>query len=335
MTRELVLLVAGLGLVSGQLSAQEAVPINVQGAYTNVPTGLTFPETVAEFRRQSVARFDADAAHIGAIYRWTDGNAGVSMMARVYPIPEEDGAPWTLEHQFEGEQRRIRASPAGQIDISVDEMTLLRNRTRVSGRVADFAATQPGSAPMSFRLYLFQQEGWSLRFLASFPEASERAGRAAAERFIDAFSWDGMVARRATGQEPTCVVVVSIADLEHEDESVGAWLGYAAFRTKWREDHPELAAVAGPEPPGFEEEAQAREYLLELWNRIDGSDDRYLEALTLVHEAGYLREYVHHYLVRHPDWVDDPPARLAEFHRWRARNLASHEAITLAGIDCK
>ncbi|HLT90349.1 MAG TPA: hypothetical protein VKZ85_05320 [Woeseiaceae bacterium] len=109
--------------------------------------------------------------------------------------------------------------------------------------------------------------------------------------------------------------------LHDDDPVVQSWVSYSLMRSACQ------LMLGGDNPAratSFECELKAREHLLDTWKEIGAAaDDRYLDTLAGVQAAGYLEEYVWHFLGRR-SW--EPPAglALAPFDDWRRRHLRGH-----------
>ena len=125
--------------------------------------------------------------------------------------------------------------------------------------------------------------------------------------------------------------------LKADKVALAAWLGYAGARIKWRQDHnlpidPAHNIVVA----GYQEELEGRRMLVDMWHTLKKSSpeahDSYIELLDQVLKAGYLKEYVHTYLVPNPDWATAPPDSLSAFDAWRTEHLPGHTAQTVLNI---
>jgi len=87
------------------------------------------------------------------------------------------------------------------------------------------------------------------------------------------------------------------------------------------------AASWGPQKPCFEEKVSGLQEAIRFWKRDKakkpGLSDAYLDDLEKVSDAGFLREYVWHYL-RRDRWKMPPDLRLDEFEPWRNEHLKDH-----------
>ena len=110
--------------------------------------------------------------------------------------------------------------------------------------------------------------------------------------------------------------------------SVAAWLAYAIELTRSSGDHPDMRPPCGGWLiPGFAAELAARQAALREY-RLRAAAERtsnYFNELDRVDAAGFLDEYVWHYL-RNDRWDSTPPPDLAPdaFGQFRERELAAH-----------
>lgn len=109
-----------------------------------------------------------------------------------------------------------------------------------------------------------------------------------------------------------------------------AWMGYGV----------QFASEVGSESAGFEREVAARQALVEMWVELQAAKpkrsrapDAYLDELTAVYRAGFLREYVWVFL-RELAWVaPQEPLSLERFTSWKAVNLKDHTPQTRARVE--
>lgn len=119
-------------------------------------------------------------------------------------------------------------------------------------------------------------------------------------------------------------------DLEANPDtaSAAAWLAYAIELTRVSGEHPGSRPPCGGRlAPGFEAELAARQAALREYRTRAGPERTsiYFNELERVDAAGFLDEYVWHYL-RNEQWDTVPPASLERgaFEQFRERELATH-----------
>jgi hypothetical protein len=116
--------------------------------------------------------------------------------------------------------------------------------------------------------------------------------------------------------------------LAENDAVLQSWVTYSLMRSACQ------LRVGGPNPARvstFECELVSREYLLDSWEEKRGlgapREDAYLDTLAAVRDAGFLEEYVVHYLGRRR-WEIAPDVDLDAFRRYRRTRLGGHKPET-------
>ena len=127
-----------------------------------------------------------------------------------------------------------------------------------------------------------------------------------------------------------------IMDDSLPDKYSSLWLAYTIVRANYIIDHNELYKIPlGPVTPLFEEEAFSRQHLVTIYNELKESDKSlsydYLEQLSLVDSAGFMKEYVWVFL-KQSAWTQPQGLRLNEFNSWTQENLKDHAPQTYGGI---
>ena len=115
------------------------------------------------------------------------------------------------------------------------------------------------------------------------------------------------------------------------DEADGldeAWRRYAQARVAGPLSR--AGRRGSPDPPSFEEEVFAREYMVRVWSELAaerGYRDRYLEELALVQAEGFLREYTWEclHVLR---GIEPSGLELAAFRPWFEARLPDHRVET-------
>lgn len=116
--------------------------------------------------------------------------------------------------------------------------------------------------------------------------------------------------------------------LTDDDPVLQSWVAYSLMRSTCQLE------IGGPNPArvsSFDCEYRARDILLDTWADKQRSEaglyDEYLDALRRVDDAGYLDEYVIHYL-RRDGWSIPDDIDLGDFEHWRRVELPRHRAET-------
>lgn len=116
--------------------------------------------------------------------------------------------------------------------------------------------------------------------------------------------------------------------LQDDDPVLQSWVSYSLMKSTCQLD------VGGDIPARVSDygcELSARQHLLDTWEeqrpQHEGVTDAYLDALTGVRDAGFLREYTVHYFGR-SDWHVPAELRADDFQRWQQKNLRRHKPKT-------
>lgn len=132
-------------------------------------------------------------------------------------------------------------------------------------------------------------------------------------------------------------VTVSLDDRIAANETLSAvWMGYAMARVAWIRNQFRTGKLnPAIYENSFSEELAGRRTLAYIWHEIQKNQkaaDAYLDQLAKVQAAGFLPEYVWHYL-NSAEWHDRPAnLRLDAFTVWNQSNLPEHRPETLAEI---
>lgn len=116
--------------------------------------------------------------------------------------------------------------------------------------------------------------------------------------------------------------------LADDDPALQSWVRYslALSTCQLREPSPNPARNTS-----FRCERKARRHLLEAWREHRAATrivaDPYLDALLAVDEAGWLDEYVAHYLAD-PHWRLPERLEVGDFRSWQRRHLPGHRPET-------
>ncbi|MCF6312065.1 MAG: hypothetical protein L3J39_06410 [Verrucomicrobiales bacterium] len=122
-----------------------------------------------------------------------------------------------------------------------------------------------------------------------------------------------------------------------ESEAVfAAWVSYGGSRALWvNERFLELNPKEEKYRYSFDEELETRSFMCDVWEELSAdskSNDEYLDVLLKTKKAGFLSEYVWHYL-RKPEWKKQPKSlRMDNFSTWRVKNIPGHKPKTLATV---
>ena len=175
-------------------TARPVTEIKTAGPYVHPLSGFVFPETFAEFHRASIHQYGSAGDDVSVGYNVEEPELQIALTFYVYPpLRAEDGRSLTLAEQFELERDGVvkyhegtRASPARK--------TAVMHAESVPGLCADLQYREVFAhqyQPVSSLLYLFSNEGWSVKYRISYPSSQEARARAIAEAFVSSFPWKG------------------------------------------------------------------------------------------------------------------------------------------------
>lgn len=130
-------------------------------------------------------------------------------------------------------------------------------------------------------------------------------------------------------------VTIEISPYDSSEESA-VWLSYAAdLSVNAISSDAVNQAPLGPYVPTLERELAARRSMIKVWRELQAKEHKpypYMEALTGVEDAGFLREYVWTVHWR-STWKQTPDnLRIAEFYAWQREALKGHEPRTGARV---
>jgi hypothetical protein len=109
-----------------------------------------------------------------------------------------------------------------------------------------------------------------------------------------------------------------------DDAVLQSWVTYSLSRSTCQ------LAVGGENPARvstYDCELRAREHLLDSWKGRREDEDPYLDTLLAVSDAGFLEEYVVHYLGR-DSWQIPADLDADAFRDWRRSKLKRHTPKT-------
>ena len=147
-----------------------------------------------------------------------------------------------------------------------------------------------------------------------------------------------LVAALLAGCNPTIYVRDGVTDgdtfylapraFTESDAVMRSWVTYSLMRSACQ------LKVGGEIPSRvstYDCELNAREYLVAEWmeNRVSGEprEDPYLDTLVSVSDAGFLEEYVVHYLGKE-SWQIPAGVEMVPFGEWRRARLRGHAPET-------
>jgi hypothetical protein len=175
------------------VSGPRPTPIHAQGSYTHPASRLEFPETVAGFHRGEITQFDAHGENLGVGYDYEAADASIAVTVYVRrPLMLEDGEVESLGSQFAIEReliRRYHQDTAEQWSLDVEMEAAGRSLPAYAAefRYNDLFAYARHDV-VSF-LYLFDSDGWFVKYRITYPEPQDAAASAVVARLLATAPW--------------------------------------------------------------------------------------------------------------------------------------------------
>ncbi len=170
-----------------------ATRINATGTWIHQASGLPFPERIANYRRGAINQYDRRGTDVGVGYNFEGDDASVAFTVYVRPpVTLESGAPASLAEQFEIEKEVIRIHHPGTRESWVREESFLTEKIPVLAKSAEFEYTENFSLhrqPVISQLYLFEREGWFIKYRLTFAKDQEQQARQVARRMLEKAPW--------------------------------------------------------------------------------------------------------------------------------------------------
>ena len=159
--------------------------IVVEGVYTHVGSGMTFPITAGEFRRVTIQKFDDEGLEIGAEYALAHPQGSTFAKVYVYPavaVPDVGAPPGTVsgdgallaKNEFEKRKLAVLdAHPGTRLTRETNVAATAWGYPRL-GRIATFEYEDTSTGQMlrsDLWVYPFFSGRWALRYLITSPQS--------------------------------------------------------------------------------------------------------------------------------------------------------------------
>jgi hypothetical protein len=302
------------------------------------PSQLRLPQAIGPLRYSGENRFDD--RRLGRSYGYN--TAGISLSLYVYDygvrdVPDgADSVP--LCEQFETAKREIEQGG------NYENVTLMSEYSRLLAdggnaqvaREALYSFERRGVRAVS-ALWLTAIDGFFIKLRLSLRSEVADELDDARTRILAALQEAIESRKRKPRQALSSPEEASIelgADIDAD--TAAPWFEYAAHLITSSRRRPEIRpACGGPLSPDFAAELDARRAALTAFRARDPASrsSRYFDQLSRVDEAGFLAEYVWHYL-RDEQRDLRPPGelRMGDFEAFRLRELPDHEVHTGARV---
>jgi hypothetical protein len=329
--------IAVLALSAGMLHAEPVL---------HQPTGIAFPDQLADFARGRVTDLETQYPGQGFTYAYV---LHPEVQATVYvyaagrcPVPAEIGNAVLsrMREQTVGEIRAFAQSGNEEVqDVASETVQVDAGQAKVPVFFDSFIVRGKDES-RSTAAWLWTSRGHFLKIRLT-ARAPVEADWAAMQRFVQEvvrLAVPDPAAAAARGKRVTARVRINIDAALNPQEERAAWLLYGISLLEWVEQCVALESRPAGSPLGtnLEAERYARGKQLRLWREIGRKNYAavaYLEDLLKVEDAGFFTEYLWQYL-RRQEWGPPPPGlRMEEFGQWRARNLSRHTPQTRAWLS--
>jgi hypothetical protein len=313
------------------------------------PSQLKLPQNIGPLRYSGENRFSD--RRLGRSFGYN--TSGISLSIYVYDygvrdIPDGDSAP--LCEQFESAKLEIERGG------NYENVVLRGEFTRpLAGQTGGPDDTEPAStAGLVAReaLYEFDRHGMhavSVLWLTAVDghflklrlslrsEVADELDEARAQILAAmAQAIEDRRPRRTRDAMPPPQEASIEVDASDDPETAALWFTYATHLVGFTREHPHTRPpCGGPLDAGFAAELAARRAALEQYRRrsVTARGSNYFDQLMRIDDAGFLDEYVWHYL-RNERWDAVPPADLdlPSFDRFRERELGTHHVQSGARV---
>jgi hypothetical protein len=160
----------------------------------HAPSGFEFPATFGEFQRVEITQHDAEGQNVGVGYHLDDE---MKIALTVYvkpPLSAPTGEPLSLRNQLQVEEAAIAHAHPGVTLRAGWTPRRTRNREPARGYALAFRYQENfAGAPrlVTSVLYLFEFDGWVVKYRATFPAFQEQPAHALVQTFVATFPWRG------------------------------------------------------------------------------------------------------------------------------------------------
>ena len=170
-------------------------PVPASGTYTHAPSGFAFPETFEKFRRVSIIRYDDAGNNIGVGYNLDTPEIGVALTLYVRPAARsESGVLLPLSKQFDIEKYVVaHEHPGARVGPQLTPPKT-QNHEPNDGYAIAFRYSQMFDGyvrEVTSLLYLFEYDGWLVKYRITYPLSQEAKAAVAAQVFVSDFLWRG------------------------------------------------------------------------------------------------------------------------------------------------
>jgi hypothetical protein len=175
------------------------------GSYTQIPTGMVFPESVGQFRRFNIIRYHPDGSDESAGYNEMTPMHEINMTVYIFPSPPilSFGSPRSViddtrikfcQGQYETVQREVMGAHPDASPVEKREISRTQDGVTYAGHFASFDLTNAkffGRTDVASRseayLYCYVGGKWSVEYRVDYPRDFDASSSIAS--FINDLAW--------------------------------------------------------------------------------------------------------------------------------------------------
>jgi len=191
-----------LGLPQSVLGLEVMHP---SGSYTQAATGMTYPDSVGQFRRVNIIRYKADGSDESAGYNDAAPMREINMTVYVFPSPPilsigsprsvvEDTRRQLCQSQYEKVQQEVRGAHPDAVLVEKKDASLTQTGITYAGHFASYDLTNTKffgrvDVPSRSEAYLYCYVGgkWSVEYRIDYPRDFDATDSIA--RFMNDLVW--------------------------------------------------------------------------------------------------------------------------------------------------
>jgi hypothetical protein len=303
------------------------------------PSSFKLPQNIGPLRYSAENRFSD--RRMGGAFAFNTSGISLNIYVYDYGLRDLPDGPDSIAacEQFESAKREIERGGNYQNVILRGQFSrAMKAGVAPLVREAVYEFDRNGIHAIS-ALWVTAADGYFLKFRLSLrAEVADELDEARMEilgTIADAIA--ARPARPAPAQAGVQTQEASIdVDTTTDTTAAAAWLAYAVELTRFTREHPEMRPPCGGRlEPGFAAELAARQAALREYQARDAAarTSSYFNELVRVEAAGFLDEYVWHYLRNESTDLTPPPGiDLPAFEQFRVRELATHVAQSGARV---
>jgi hypothetical protein len=177
--------------------------IDTAGPFIHEKSGMTFPQTVNDFRRSSIRRYDAEGFDMSVGYDLFDSSRAIASTVYIYPAPQlvSIGSPVKVvasaranlcRGEFEGRKQEIVQAHPGAKLIGEKDVSLVQAGVIYTGKMATFEyedifINQRQTIEGRVYLFCYVSDKWVVKYRFSYPKRFDAENEI--DGFLRSLSW--------------------------------------------------------------------------------------------------------------------------------------------------